>query len=94
MNRQYRLEYLIKQTFEELNLPKVFAVKGYWEDSTVHIQIYIVAQLNNKQKEDVEVGLAEIMAQFPEGTLSYEYLEISSPLEIVNKKYLAFEANI
>lgn len=78
MTNQNRLNYLVKLIFDELGVCKIKNIEAVWEDNVAYVKIYLFSKLDEKEKEDIETGLAEIMAQFEEGTLKEEYILVTS----------------
>lgn len=93
MNKQNRLEYATKVIFEDLKIPQIICVRAFWIYSTAKIIIYSSEELNDEQKEDIDVAITEIIAQFPEGFFEDEFIVLSTGKEL-NNDHLAFQKKI
>lgn len=81
MNEQKHLQYIVKLTFDNLCIPEILAVKALWKGDLVELVIGCSAELSEDQKEIVDIGLTEIMAQFSHGQLKEQYVVKTEPFD-------------
>lgn len=90
MNNQNRLEYVTKIIFEELKIPQILGVRAFWINSRAKIIIYSSEKLNDAQKEEIDIAISEIIAQFSEGFFEDEFIVLSHGEDLISD-HLAYK---
>ena len=90
MNNQNELSNFTKIIFKELNIPKIRAVTAFWKEKAACITFYYEGNLTEEEQELASVACGEIIANFSEGLLEENYIQLDLPKPIPDAKYIAY----